>query len=547
MLREFLEAETARREAVDFENRRLRDELARVRSDGLRPSTAHSMAQSTTSRSRTGMSSRPEDAVTYDRSFVAQLRLENEDLRREVGAQTSMLTSRNREKEQLYQQIEDLKMQLRGGASAAYGRSRADSIVSDRLLDRSVSRAGRPLSTAGSTTLADSEREEYESANGALRDRISELRMRNQQLEAQLEAAMADLDTLEEELAVAQSEVQEMQIERNDALRQREEVDFDFAHLRSEAEEEIERLEEELDARIRAMEQLEEDARNREDDFDALQTEMRNVSEIVVRLEDAQETHHGEAGLLQGKIGELQQTLAHHEQEMNGLEDSLREANEKVERLTVQSESAGSEIAFLREEQDSDKIRIGELEALVKTLERAVEEEKEHVVAAQERLDTERAEHEQRGDLQTREWEKRLNEKNEEVTRAKDDIRRLRGKVTAREDEAHQWRSKLEELEASLREALGEVTGTRSGFAKSIVKLHQELESTLEELDYAKSELSEKDRSLKDRENLLESMVSRLPSSFPAELTTMGRPSKPANSQSCSKKSAAPTSRPSRC
>jgi len=42
---------------------------------------------------------------------------------------------------------------------------------------------------------------------------------------------------------------------------------------------------------------------------------------------------------------------------------------------------------------------------------------------------------------------------------------------------------------------------------KSVHNLQQELDSTLEELDYTKGELMEKDRNLKDRESLLESMA----------------------------------------
>ena len=77
------------------------------------------------------------------------MRLENDELRHQVSAQTSMLTSRNREKDRLYHEIEELKLQLRGGnptPSMSYDRSesRAQS-VSDRILDRSVSRAGAGL------------------------------------------------------------------------------------------------------------------------------------------------------------------------------------------------------------------------------------------------------------------------------------------------------------------------------------------------------------------------------------------------------------------
>ncbi|KAL7269855.1 hypothetical protein RUND412_007461 [Rhizina undulata] len=516
MLREFLETETTRREQVDLENRRLRDEIWRLKNEPARLDSSQSTNTTTNTRRTHSRSISGRDS-SRERGLVDQLRQENEELRREVGAQTSMLTSRNREKERLYQEIEELKLHMRNGGSGID--NRPQSMLGDRILERSVSRAGA-ASVAGThiTILSDAEREDFENANGALRDRISELKLKNHELELQLENCYRELDArgeeveralheYEEEIEMAHAEVQEMQADRNDALKMREEMELDFEQLKEEAEEEIQRLEEEIEARSGELERMEEEGRCREEDFKGLQAELRSVSDIVVRLEDAQEEHLNEVRRLEEKIVDLERTIQENEQEMTVLEGSLREASEKVERLTVQAESAQGEIAFLREEQEGDKIKIGELESVIKTLEKSVQDEKERAKEVQEQLEEERKEREERGDLQEQEWERKMNEKNQEVSNLKEEIRKLKSKVSTREEEAKQWREKLEELERSLREAMGDLSGTKSGLLKSIIHLKSELESTLEELEDTKAELTEKDRVLKDRENLLETMA----------------------------------------
>ena len=461
---------------------------------------------------------------------------ENEELRHQVSAQTSMLTSRNREKDRLYQEIEELKLQLRGGGnptpSSHYDRSesRAQS-VSDRILDRSVSRQGGN-SVAGTqiTSMTESERDDYENKNGMLRDRISELRLRNQDLEQQLESyhneleqMRAEREEMEDELEIAQSHVQEMQAERNEVLRGHEEISMDFHQLKREAEEEIDKVEEEVEIRGQEIIRLEEELRIKEDDFVSLQQEMRNVSDVVVRLEDSHDIHQGELRQMEDKIHELEGTIQDNEQELNALEGSLREANEKVERLTVQSESSKGEIGFLREEQDGDKIKIGELESLVKRLEDDIAEEQDRVREAHERLSIERKEREERGDIRHQEWEQHLNQKNVEIGKWKDEVRKLRGKVQAREEEAHQWRDRLDELESSLREVLGDHASTssnildvrhptqprsvHSNILQSVKNLQLRLDQALDDLDDAKATLADEQRAFSDRDQLLESQV----------------------------------------
>ncbi|KAI5855477.1 hypothetical protein BZA05DRAFT_424676 [Tricharina praecox] len=511
-MRDLLNSETARREAADAENLRLRDEVYRMRAHDHATPLSRATSRSERSQSRSGGADNA--AVTQ----LSQVRRENEDLRREVTAQTSMLTSRNREKERLYAEIEDLKICMRNGgqAPAFESASRAPSVFSERLAERSGSRSGGVASSASThvSTVTESEREDFENTNGALRDRISELRLKNQDLEQQIEEVFQELehrreelDATGEELDMANAELQEMQNERDEALQQREEIELDFDQLKEEAEEELRRLEDEVDLRGNEILRLEDEIRIKEEDFSAMQRELRNVSDSVVRFEDAQEIHQGEIRRYEERIQDLERTIHENEQEMNVLENTLRENNEKIERLTVQGESAKGEIAFLREEQDGDKILIGELQSKIKQLDAAIEDERDKVRDARAQIDSERNQREQHGDLRQQEWERRLNEKSQELTATKDEIRRLKSKVCNREDEAKTWRERLEDLERGLREALGDLGGTRAGLMQSVLNLQNDLDATLEDLDQARNELTEKDRNLKDRENLLESMA----------------------------------------
>ena len=158
MWKDLFDAETARREQADEDNLRLRDEIRRLRSDASSTTTNNHAANVYNVSRRQKLSSTVSYSNVSDRepdrngafsaassTLVEQLRHENAELRREVGAQTSMLTSRNREKERLYQEIEDLKLGARHGTR---------SVAGDSIFDRSASRAqGRPASRGSDQTL----------------------------------------------------------------------------------------------------------------------------------------------------------------------------------------------------------------------------------------------------------------------------------------------------------------------------------------------------------------------------------------------------------
>ncbi|KAK2593651.1 hypothetical protein QQS21_008655 [Conoideocrella luteorostrata] len=533
--KDLLEQETARREQVDEDNKRMRDEVFRLKRElsgqgSLQHTTnIYNISKKqprdgafTPSRPMSGLSGEADHSnanfsvastlVDQLRQESDQLRHENAELRREVGAQTSMLTSRNREKERLYQEIEDLKMaQRRGGA--------APSTV-DSIFERSASRAGvheRSQSRgSGRTrqTLAEeeSEREELENKLAELRDKISEVKLQNQELQRELESCMEDFETavegkrqaeenaltLQEDLESAINDLVALQAERDEAVREQGDMENEFEALRREAQDEIDALEAEADQRNEEIQRAQADLRDRSENFDALQEEMRKMSEALVRLEDEQDSKLR-------RIKQLEEELDSSNKELEELERKLMEANEKNQRFSIQQESSQGEIAFLREEQEADKIRIGDLEAAIAHAEQNLREEKDRVRELDSRLQQERMQREIVADKEKEEVQQVVNELNREASSAKDEVRRLRKSLSSREVEATEWKERLIELENNLREALGDLNGTRSSLLKSIAKMQRELENTIRELDTCKAALAEKDRIIKQRDALLES------------------------------------------
>lgn len=540
--KDLLEQETARREQADDDNRRLRDEIFRLKQEingtappggggggGMHHTTniyniTRKPRPTSPSRSRpvSGLSGEMDPASVTSQSATLveelrreseQLRHENAELRREVGAQTSMLTSRNREKERLYQEIEDLKLAQRRGAPAP-------STV-DSFLDRSASRAGgHERSTSrgsGRTRLTmaveeDPDREELENKLAEHRDKINELKFEKQELRRDLQASLQEVDAanetkrqleehnvaLEEELQKTMNDLIQIQGERDEVLQEHAELENEFDTLRREAQEEIDTLEAEGDQKNEEIQRLQIELQDRSENFDALQEEMRHMSEAIVRLEDDQEKK-------MRRIEQLEQDLTESNKESEDLEAKLLEANDKAQRLGVQQESSQGEIAFLREEQEADKIRIGDLEAALANAEQSIREERDRTRELEQRLANERKQREIVATREKEEVQQFVNELNHEVSTAKDEARRLRKSLTSREVEATEWKERLMELENNLREALGDLNGTRSSLLKSIAKLQRELENTVRELDTTKNSLLEKDRIIKQRDSLLES------------------------------------------
>ena len=485
--KDLLEQETARKEQVDEDNKRLREEIFRLKTDSNSgaaiPGLNHTTNIYNITKKRQASPSRPKSGLSGDmddrngafsaastlveelRKESEQLRHENAELRREVGAQTSMLTSRNREKERLYQEIEDLKLgQRRGGGSVA----------GDSIFERSASRSHmRSLSrTSGdtrNTAMTDTEREEFETRHAQLRDRVNSLKIQNQDLQRELESCMQDFETaveqkkeaetvgqeLQEALETAESDLITMQSERDEALQGQEEAEHMFESLRKEAQEELDGFATEAEEASAEIGRLHSELSDANENFNALQNEMREMSEGVVRLEDDTEKNVR-------RIQELEKDLEDANRELEQMEKNLVEAHSKINRLTVQQESSQNEIAFLREEQDGDKIKIGDLEAALKNSEQGLQEEKERTQELEQRIVNERHQRETIAGKEKQEVQQFINELNREASTAKDEARKLRKSLTSREVEAAEWKGRLVELENNLREALGDLSGTRS-------------------------------------------------------------------------------------
>lgn len=505
-----LDAEAAAREQAEEENKRLRDEALRLRSEmsyAVVPARTGTRDRVGSLNSFSGMSDKEiyhhtTTGSSSSSTLVMELELlkqENAELRKEVSAQTSMLTSRNREKERLYQEIEEMKLGQR--------RDGTRSIADDSIFDRSASRAhGRPSSRdsdgTGPTANDEADREDLEMRNGQLRDQVSNLKLENQDVRTQLDDYMAAYESLDnqyqEDVDHANEEIQGLQQERDQALQMAEERDAAFQDLRAEAQDELDAIGEELDQKVEDCQRLEEELRNQDENLQALQAEMRAASEGILRLEeDAQNNLH--------RYHAVQQELEDSNREMESLEKDLYEANTKVQRLTVQIESSQNEIAFLREEQDSDKIKIGDLESELKTYQVALRSEKDKTRELEDRLAEERHQREVVGSKEKQEVQRIVNELNRESTAAKEEVRKLRKSLSAQEIETATWRDRLMDLENNLRETLGDLTGSRSGLISNIMKLQKELESTALELESIRSKLGEKESLLRNRDALLES------------------------------------------
>ncbi|KAK4693710.1 hypothetical protein P7C71_g3742, partial [Lecanoromycetidae sp. Uapishka_2] len=521
MWKDLLDAETARREQADEDNRRLRDEIRRLKSDASSTTTNNHAANVYNVSRRQKLSSTVSYNSISDRdperndissaassTLVEQLRHENAELRREVGAQTSMLTSRNREKERLYQEIEDLKLGARHGTR---------SIAGESIFDRSASRAqARPASRMSDQTrvtqMSDAERDAYELKNGQLRDQNAGLKLEVHDLTRKLEELLDELEHLDavkiehEELkqlydndvGLATDDLKAMQGERDEALRVQEDMEAELQDLKAEGNERIGALEEEVDTKNQELQHLHNELSNHAEDSEALRKEVRTLSESILRVEEDVETKTK-------RIRDLELELEELGHEADAMDKDLREERDKTTKLTIQQESGQSEIAFLREEQDGDKIKIGDLEDALNNLKASFSSEKDRVMDLEAQLAEERHQREVIGSREKQEVQKMMNDLNRELSSSKDESRKLKKNLQSCEIEAMSLKERLTELESNLREVLNDPNGTRSSFLTSITRLQKDLENTASELDNAQHNLSERDRLLKNRDSLLES------------------------------------------
>ena len=413
-------------------------------------------------------SSEARTADTMSSTVVSQLRQENEDLRREVGAQASMLTSRNREKDRLYEEIEKLKLgQLRGEAPRPPTRDRHYLRTASGLRRRSGSGSS---GETGASDLSAAERRFHARQCAVLRDDVSVLKIKNGALEKKLEEVLDELEQLdrakaarekdvEEDLEIAARDLQAMLAERDEAVSLRQELETDYESLRQDAQREMSRLEGEVEQKVEEVRLVRRELGHRNDRLNAVQSEMRSMSEVVIRLEDDQRASARQ-------MINLQQELQDANAELDTLDKNLRDANLKVERLTVQQESSQGEIAFLRDEQDTDKMKIGELESALERTQDSLHGEGERRKHVELRIEEERQEHEFLSEKEKQEHQTIVEQLHHDIARLEDEVRKLRKHVATAEADAVEAKGSLEAFERNLRDALGETGGTRSSLVR---------------------------------------------------------------------------------
>lgn len=478
MWKDLLDAETARREQADDENRKLREEIWRLRSDSSSITTnnatnihhtkikQHTSSAFSYTDSSSGDYGRNRSTSAASSTLVEQLRHENAELRREVGAQTSMLTSRNREKERLYQEIEELKLGARRGDGTR-------SLAGDSIFERSVSRAqdhsaSRITEIDRINQISDAEREVLETRNEQLRDQINELKLDNISCRRQIDVLLEEFTNLkaeheklehlyDDDMSCVTEEIRMLERERDEANKYSEDLENEIQEMKSEAQDRINTLVEEVDQKNQDLERLENDVANQAEQSNALNKEVRSLHERIQRVGEDMRSKIK-------KIQDLEIEIEAINRENEILDKDYHEEKDKNARLTVQQESSQNEIAFLREEQDGDKIKIGDLEDHVNNLKSGLSSEKDRVKDLESRLAEERHQREVIGSKEKQEVQKIINGLNREASDAQEEARKLKQSLQSAEIEATTFKERLMELESNLREALGDSNGTRSTF-----------------------------------------------------------------------------------
>lgn len=519
MWQDLLNAETGRREQAEEDLRKLREELTALRIERAspsaksvlkrrsRPGTGYEQSEPDATDFTNGINSAPTDSSA---TLIEHLKHENAELRRDLGAQTSMLTSRNRERERLQQEIEDLKLLTRRSEG---GRS----VTGESIFERSISRAHQRPQSSGSdltrgTQVTEAERDEWERKEGQLRDQNAELRLKYQELERshnthlQYVAALeSDFEQMETELNETAEDLRAIQAERDELLLASDEKDIELKNLEEEALNEIDRLTQEvngLDAQLqeahKKYQKIQMKLEHTTDGYKGLQGELREITQSVMNLEDEKQANVR-------TIQTLEQQIVDAEEEIQKWEQKCKELDQKNRKLEITQESLHSEITFLREEQEGDKIKIGELEDALNAAQQTIQDEQEKLREVEAGIIEERQQRDVLENKSKEEVQKVLDDLNSEIAKTKDEVRKLRRGLSAKEVEASSWKQKLEELEHALRNMLGEPNGNKQTLLAEIERMQRELENTANQLDRAKMEIADKSRLLRHRDGLLES------------------------------------------
>jgi len=311
-LNEYLDEERAHKDKLEFENRELREQIRR------------------------GVVT----TVTGDEPLeVLDLKREIEELRKESVAQTEVLSARNREREQLYTELEELKLQTR--------------------------RNGREPGHVN----GDSGHEECEATINELRDRLTEMRMEHQDQRDELEGALRDLEQIEQERMDGQEDYQ-VEIDRLQEVIDQLVKECD--ELRA-GKDEADRIADELDQEIEdlvkeAQEKMsyqEREIRARDEDLVAMKTDMQEaLDKAYLDIDSLEETILNKNARIENLRGQLQDIEEEHAKLIQKFEDNIQQGS----RLQVQQEVSARELQFLREEAENSALKVADFQSLEKKL-----------------------------------------------------------------------------------------------------------------------------------------------------------------------------------
>ena len=320
---------------MEHENRRLREQLLRGGSTTL--------------------------TTEEEQTDVTMLKREIEELRKESVAQTQVLSARNREREQLYAELEELKLQ--------HVRNGRDPTVSP----------------------GDAGHEECEAAINELRDRLTEMRIKHQDQCDELDAALRDLEQAEQDKAEAyedyQFEVNRLQEVINQFAKECEEL----REAKDEAERAADELDQEIDSLVKEaqdkMAYQEGEIQSREDELAAVKAELQQeLDKAYTDIESLEETVVNKNARIENLRDQLQEIEEEHEKLIQKYEDNIQQGS----RLQVQQEVSARELQFLREEADNSALKVADLQNLERKLldtERKLSRETGRVKELQDKID----------------------------------------------------------------------------------------------------------------------------------------------------------------
>ena len=311
-LNEYLDEERAHKDKLELENRELREQIRR------------------------GVVT----TVIGDEPLeVLDLKREIEELRKESVAQTEVLSARNREREQLYTELEELKLQTR--------------------------RTGREPGHVN----GDSGHEECEATINELRDRLTEMRMEHQDQRDELEGALRDLEQIEQERMDGQEDYQ-VEIDRLQEVIDQLVKECD--ELRA-GKDEADRIADELDQEIEdlvkeAQEKMsyqEREIRARDEDLVAMKTDMQEaLDKAYLDIDSLEETILNKNARIENLRCQLQDIEEEHAKLIQKFEDNIQQGS----RLQVQQEVSARELQFLREEAENSALKVADFQSLEKKL-----------------------------------------------------------------------------------------------------------------------------------------------------------------------------------